>query len=202
MTVRVTGHSLGGSIATIFALKLAMMGYNVELVTFGSPKVGNKYFSEITTKALEGRIARFKNPGDIIPDTPPNLFGYEHVGEAYEIDDALRDNKITALPNEKVEATKEFKKNVCCYGIPFGASAEAPAEAKSTDFKYEVNTCCGAVKIGKFVAKGAQGGHGLNKHIFNLQKIADCQTPGGAPMPNTMERGLAAVNQVIDTVTQ
>jgi hypothetical protein len=200
MTVRVTGHSLGGSIATIFALKLAMMGYNVELVTFGSPRVGNKYFSEITTKALDGRIARFQNPGDVIPEVPYKWIGYEHVGEAYRIDDALQGAGITTSPNEENKGTKKHSKNMCCFCCPFGEPFEAPVQRKAGEFAYEKDACC--IKLGKHVAKGAQGGHGLDKHMFNLQKIADCKTPGGAPMPNMMERGLAAVNQVIDTVTQ
>ena len=36
------GHSLGGALATLAALHLALQGYEVECVTFGCPKVGDE----------------------------------------------------------------------------------------------------------------------------------------------------------------
>ena len=51
-----------GAIATICALRLAMLGWKVELVTFGSPRVGNASFSSLVKK-LVPKNARFVNPG-------------------------------------------------------------------------------------------------------------------------------------------
>ena len=48
----VTGHSLGGAMATIAAFELALLGYNVRLITFGSPRVGNAEFASAITSAL------------------------------------------------------------------------------------------------------------------------------------------------------
>ncbi len=201
MTVRVTGHSLGGSIATIFALKLAMMGYNVELVTFGSPRVGNEFFSEITDKALDGRIARFVNPGDFIPTVPFPWMGYKHVGgdKGYDIQTELGLLKIETEKTNKKGESQKFSKNICCFCCPFGGTEEAIVYEKG-DLIYANDHCC--VKLGKHVGEGAAGGHKMECHMQNLQKIADHKTPGGAPMPNMMERGLAAVDQIIDAVSQ
>uniref|UniRef100_A0A6C0CJX5 Fungal lipase-type domain-containing protein n=1 Tax=viral metagenome TaxID=1070528 RepID=A0A6C0CJX5_9ZZZZ len=43
-----TGHSLGAAVASILALSYKMnhTGMNVSCVTFGSPRVGNKYFAK------------------------------------------------------------------------------------------------------------------------------------------------------------
>lgn len=51
-----------GAIATICALRLAMLGWKVELVTFGSPRVGNASFSSLVKKLVPNN-ARFVNPG-------------------------------------------------------------------------------------------------------------------------------------------
>jgi hypothetical protein len=48
----VTGHSLGGAMATIAAFELSLLGYNVRLLTFGSPRVGNTDFAAAITSAL------------------------------------------------------------------------------------------------------------------------------------------------------
>ncbi len=48
----VTGHSLGGAMATIAAFELSLLGYNVRLLTFGSPRVGNAEFAAAITSAL------------------------------------------------------------------------------------------------------------------------------------------------------
>ena len=48
----VTGHSLGGAIATLAAFELALLGFDVHLVTFGSPRVGNGVFAAAMTSAV------------------------------------------------------------------------------------------------------------------------------------------------------
>ena len=44
-SIIVTGHSLGGAIATLAGLDLKRKyGYKVTLINFGSPRVGNEAF--------------------------------------------------------------------------------------------------------------------------------------------------------------
>lgn len=73
-----TGHSLGGAIATI-----AFMVYNcwcrsqgvpenAVLVTFGAPRVGDKDFMDDFCDRFRGRFAHVQDPGDPVPDLPPN----------------------------------------------------------------------------------------------------------------------------------
>jgi triacylglycerol lipase len=70
----VTGHSLGGAMATIVAGRLPSVTC---LCTFGSPKVGNREYckSNITNHI------RFVNNNDIVPSVPPAIFTYKHHGE-------------------------------------------------------------------------------------------------------------------------
>ncbi|PKA51486.1 Phospholipase A(1) DAD1, chloroplastic [Apostasia shenzhenica] len=81
--VYVTGHSLGGALATLLALEtstssMANCGMiSVTMYNFGSPRVGNRRFAEV----YNGKVRdswRVVNHRDIIP-TVPHLMGYCHV---------------------------------------------------------------------------------------------------------------------------
>ncbi len=70
-----TGHSLGASLATL----AASVKPPVALYTFGSPKTGNKKFSD----SLSGvSIYRIVNNKDIVPGLPPSCYlNFTHAGE-------------------------------------------------------------------------------------------------------------------------
>jgi triacylglycerol lipase len=66
-----TGHSLGGSLATLLGYDLAMNGVcNPNVYTFGAPKVGNLKFKEQYDEHVRQSI-RFANLYDIVPLSPP-----------------------------------------------------------------------------------------------------------------------------------
>uniref|UniRef100_J3LZG6 C2 domain-containing protein n=1 Tax=Oryza brachyantha TaxID=4533 RepID=J3LZG6_ORYBR len=81
--IYVTGHSLGGALATLLALELSssqMAKSGVIFVTmynFGSPRVGNRRFAEVYNAKVKDSW-RVVNHRDIIP-TVPRLMGYCHV---------------------------------------------------------------------------------------------------------------------------
>ena len=75
----VTGHSLGAAMATI----AAAVRPEAELVSFGSPRVGNADFA----MRLAGRKARrYVDCTDFVTRVPPELLGYAHVGPALYLD--------------------------------------------------------------------------------------------------------------------
>lgn len=47
-----TGHSLGGAMAHLTGMSLAVAGFNVSLQTFGAPRVGNAKFAEYSKKII------------------------------------------------------------------------------------------------------------------------------------------------------
>ncbi|VVB01295.1 unnamed protein product [Arabis nemorensis] len=81
--VYVTGHSLGGALATLLAIELASSQLakrgeiTVTMYNFGSPRVGNKKFAEVYNQKVKDSW-RVVNHRDIIP-TVPRLMGYCHV---------------------------------------------------------------------------------------------------------------------------
>ncbi|KAF3652099.1 putative small acidic protein 1-like [Capsicum annuum] len=83
--VYVTGHSLGGALATLLALELSSSqlakrgAIRVTMYNFGSPRVGNKKFAEVYNEKVKDSW-RVVNHRDIIP-TVPRLMGYCHVAQ-------------------------------------------------------------------------------------------------------------------------
>ncbi|HSM84293.1 MAG TPA: lipase family protein [Nodosilinea sp.] len=87
--VTVTGHSLGGALATIAALDLqynlgAKHNLTFEVHTFGAPRVGNRAMVD----SYNGRLPnsyRFVYGWDLIPSVPRTWQGFEHVNTAVQL---------------------------------------------------------------------------------------------------------------------
>lgn len=68
----VTGHSLGGALATMAAASLLENGFNVAgLYTFGQPRVGDRTFIRNLHENLGNKVFRFVNNNDVVPHVPP-----------------------------------------------------------------------------------------------------------------------------------
>ena len=76
LPVFITGHSLGGALATLGAALLSGRCL-AACYTFGAPRVGNKGFSG----SLQTLVYRVVNPGDPVPHVPTPLRGYRHAGD-------------------------------------------------------------------------------------------------------------------------
>ena len=78
----ITGHSLGGALAMLFALRLKIRrGREVAGVyTFGQPRLGNIPFSLGYDDALKARTFRVVHAEDIVPRVPWLLGSYRHAG--------------------------------------------------------------------------------------------------------------------------
>ena len=80
--IKVIGHSKGGAIAEIisFYLRNTARFDDVELFTFGSPRVGK---GEWHRRFLESGIkySRYVNGKDPVPRVPRNYMGYIHVSD-------------------------------------------------------------------------------------------------------------------------
>lgn len=79
-TIWVTGHSLGGALATLAAQRMHEEGFEPHMTTtFGAPAI----FDEQGADNFEPKLYRFVNDEDVIPQLSwPRLFdAYHHVGE-------------------------------------------------------------------------------------------------------------------------
>ena len=80
----VTGHSLGGAMATILAQRLEFAGgHDVDtLYTYGSPRAGGPRFRAWCEKHLNHQ--RFVNNNDVVPCIP-TFFRWRHSGKCHYI---------------------------------------------------------------------------------------------------------------------
>mgnify|MGYP001095555336 CR=1 FL=1 len=78
--IMVVGHSLGGALATLCAVDIALTKgiKNIESYTFGSPRVGNQAFADLYKNKIPSgfRVVHWR---DIVPSVPPGWFGFNHV---------------------------------------------------------------------------------------------------------------------------
>ncbi|XEC93812.1 lipase family protein [Paenibacillus tarimensis] len=84
----VTGHSLGSSLATLHAFVAGSKEIDVELVTFASPRVGDRKFVEAFQK-MNIKNTRIFNHPDIVPQVPMEIAGYRHLEPGVEVNSTL-----------------------------------------------------------------------------------------------------------------
>lgn len=88
-TIWITGHSLGGALATLAAARLMQNNLDINgLYTFGQPRVGNAIFKRIFDLRFKHRTFRFVNNEDIVTRIPPTAMKYEHIGSVFYFDTA------------------------------------------------------------------------------------------------------------------
>lgn len=77
----ITGHSLGGAMATIAASRLIHLDLPFTSVyTFGQPRALSRESARIFNAECKSRFYRFHNNNDLVTRVPTRLMGYSHVG--------------------------------------------------------------------------------------------------------------------------
>jgi pimeloyl-ACP methyl ester carboxylesterase len=89
----ICGHSLGAAIATL----LAVPARATQLVTIGSPRVGNAEFVTHLAATPGLAITRIVDCCDVVTEVPPAAFGFEHAGTLTYID---RKGKLSVQPSQ------------------------------------------------------------------------------------------------------
>ncbi|OXM84895.1 lipase family protein [Paenibacillus rigui] len=80
----ITGHSLGGALATLCATDTALRPPRRKPVvyTFASPRVGNPEFARLFNRSAASSI-RIVNPNDVVPHVPPLVYRSPATKELY-----------------------------------------------------------------------------------------------------------------------
>ncbi|KKA27795.1 hypothetical protein TD95_003567 [Thielaviopsis punctulata] len=117
----VTGHSLGGAMATLATAYLRNAFYKLDLYTYGSPRVGNLMFVQLVTNQLgsENRVTKLDDP---VPRLPPIFTGYYHTSPEYWIDEGADDSVNTTA--SEITMCDGYA-NTNCNGGQLGLSIDA-----------------------------------------------------------------------------
>lgn len=84
--IHISGHSLGGAIASIMSVKLSRFGMNVKSVrTYGSPKPGKGEFKKIFNKFIKDS-RHYEFPKDPVAKVPRSYMWWKQPGEVVELD--------------------------------------------------------------------------------------------------------------------
>lgn len=91
----VIGHSMGGALAQLAALDIAVMFgvKDIKVYTFGAPRVGNNVFEEFFASMVT-ESWRFTHGRDIVPSVPPQLLGFHHVSREVWLMDVAGDDGV------------------------------------------------------------------------------------------------------------
>ena len=84
-SIWLTGHSLGGALASLAAFRLREqtdLSFS-GLYTYGQPRVGSWKFSRRFQRHHQAQSFRFVNNNDFVTFVPPFLWGYAHIGQLY-----------------------------------------------------------------------------------------------------------------------
>ncbi len=88
--VYITGHSLGGAMATLYA-QLCRPNGTPRVYTYGAPRVGNRKFWQKWRIPL----TRVRNNNDLVPTIPPWWIGFVHTGDKVYINHYGNIRKLT-----------------------------------------------------------------------------------------------------------
>jgi len=82
----ITGHSLGGALATLASLDIQYNIPDIDVVClpFASPRVGNKHWKKSFNKRMKA-CYRFVYKNDIVCKVPMSILFYNHVGKEVKL---------------------------------------------------------------------------------------------------------------------
>lgn len=126
--VVITGHSLGGALATLCAVDLDFnFQLDIQCVTFGSPRVGNRAFAKSFNRRIP-KSTRYVYKNDMVTKVPMAYLFYYHVDkeaklgtrEWYRPLSFALGNPLDHYPQKYKDAlTEEFKaKNIVAENGP------------------------------------------------------------------------------------
>lgn len=91
--VKTMGHSLGGCLATLFALELnEVLAYKrtIHLTTYEAPRLGDEAFAALVRQRFPGGVGQNKSirvvhGNDVVVHVPPYFVGFRHAAREYFI---------------------------------------------------------------------------------------------------------------------
>jgi hypothetical protein len=119
-----TGHSLGGALATVMAAEWHDFMPASLIATFGQPAVGSGAFRMFFLQNYAKKFFRFVNDDDIVPRVPP---GYGHVGRLLHFDSQGGLKNGQSLPPTEMALVESMRDESFERGLPMLSETEYQA---------------------------------------------------------------------------
>ena len=110
---------MGAAVATLFSIYLREKHNDLApqfVYTFGSPRVGDRLFSEHVDRYFGENLLRIMNEWDMITDLPPKALGYRHTGKLIlcktSTTDCMEKGRLEENPGGLAMALKRTIKSV------------------------------------------------------------------------------------------
>lgn len=130
MKVLITGHSLGGAAATLFAERLISQGVakeQIPVVTFGAPAVGNEAFAQAYGDKIN--LVRVENKYDIVPKVLKAAGGnYKQFGQRIDFPISRKYSDIHHFLSVYFDYAVKYYYDTVDEGIAAGFLKPAPQE--------------------------------------------------------------------------
>jgi hypothetical protein len=178
-SLKVTGHSLGGALATLttayliyitrFGSRIPESVWRVLSVTYGSPKVGDVssfgLFVALARQAGKYNCYRLHNLKDPVPSAPPAAMGYHHCFSRVVLSPDGRDYYPTVVDEiqAKNDQTTNAVDNLAAIGPEILGFHDIFAYADAT---FRFRTRCNNAKAQKFSGKNYMATKFLIVYIF------------------------------------
>lgn len=114
--ITLAGHSLGGAVATLLGMHLRDVGYEVDIYTYGSPRVGNEALARYITHQ-KGQDYRVTHAADLVARLPPINREFRHVSPEYWLSPGP--GWRTRYDAAQVAVCKGFANGQCNAGAPW-----------------------------------------------------------------------------------
>lgn len=114
--ITVTGHSLGGAVATLLGMHIRDAGYDADIYTYGSPRVGNEALARYITHQ-PGSNYRVTHLADAVPRLPPLQVGFRHTSPEYWLSDGYP--RTVDYDPDDVVVCKGYYNTACNSGAPW-----------------------------------------------------------------------------------
>lgn len=116
----VTGHSMGGALASLAAASLNGQNFTLTAYTYGQPRTGDQAYADYVDKVFPGSntMLRATHSNDGVPQIPPQSDGYRHhTTEYWESDDSTTSEGTYQCTGQEPQDCNQSEKG---YGIGNG----------------------------------------------------------------------------------
>lgn len=162
LKITVTGHSLGGALAQMAALRLAKLSEvkdNIRVVTFGTPRVFDYEAASEYDALLKEKSLRIHQRGvDPVTMVGPGWLGYKHVGTPHAISKA--GSKFPHLMNGYTG------------GLASAEALEQPVLRKSNPLGYAFSSTVGTI-INKTIVPVHKACASLMSKVFGKEQLIE-----------------------------